>query len=232
MKDYSIFTIFFESALVVQICIIVLLIQSIVLWSIIYNKYLSLKNVKKAVILFEDILLYSKTINKIQAIAEAEPLNPLARLFISSISVIHDKDSNQTGEYSAEALQEKMRYSMEITYNTIIEKMSSQISILGIISSSAPFIGLLGTVWGIMGSFALMGTQDQISLMVLAPALSEALITTALGLITAIPASIGYNYFIALLSDINQKIERSMYQIDFIVSSYIHSNYNRSQKKG
>jgi len=98
---------------------------------------------------------------------------------------------------------------LKITMTEEIERLESRLSFLATTANAAPFIGLFGTVWGIMDSFREIGLRGSTSLVVVAPGISEALITTALGLATAIPAVLGYNYLLARLKGLSSKLENA-----------------------
>ena len=118
---------------------------------------------------------------------------------------MRQKDSLDVRPETVPAVENLLR----ITMTEEIERLEARLSFLATTANAAPFIGLFGTVWGIMDSFREIGLRGSTSLVVVAPGISEALITTALGLATAIPAVLGYNYLLARLKGLSSKLENA-----------------------
>ncbi len=206
-----------------QMVMLTLLLFSVASWSIVFMK---VRLFKKAVLDTEDFLdafWSSKTLNDAAASAEQFPLSPEAAVFTSGfaeLQKINKIKNRKEGSTAPETLDTQLA-TMDNLKRAIRQAESQEISELGkslpflaTIGSAAPFIGLFGTVWGIMASFHDIGMRGSASLAVVAPGISEALVATAAGLAVAIPAVIAYNYFANRLAEIESEMEN--FSTDFL----------------
>lgn len=195
-----------QAGYVVKVVLAVLLFFSILSWTVIFYKWRYFSTADKESIKFIKIYNTKKDINEILEFSKKYSKSPLARLY-SSI-------------YSEGSYIEKEKLKRSIKRYCIIESanLEKYLHFLATTGSTTPFIGLFGTVWGIMNAFSGIGTTGSASLAVVAPGIAEALIATAMGLVAAIPAVIAYNYF---LNKVNRMIltleDFSEELIDYIV---------------
>lgn len=178
-----------QTGIVVKTVLIILLFFSILSWAVIFYKMKIYNKMKKENDRFFDIFISSKEAKEVSVLSKRFELSPLASLFKGIFTEINVKqDIKNKNPSNLEIILKK--YSSEE-----IGKIQSYLGFLATTASTTPFIGLFGTVWGIMDAFRQIGIKGSASLAVVAPGIAEALITTAAGLFAAIPAVIAYNYF-------------------------------------
>ena len=186
--DFSIIKLFVRADIVVKSVIIILIASSIYSWAIIFDKYKLFKKINKSSEEFEEKFWKSKSAESFLNNLPANVDDPMAKVFRNSMqSVIKTRSKSNLDERLGGALQSNIEQQMNI-----IEK---NYTFLATVGSTAPFIGLFGTVWGIMNSFQSIAISRNTSLAIVAPGIAEALFATALGLLAAIPAVIAYNKF-------------------------------------
>ncbi|MEN8199268.1 MAG: protein TolQ [Thermodesulfobacteriota bacterium] len=206
-----------------QLVMLTLLLFSLASWSIIIMK---IRLFKKAVTETDDFLeafWSSKTLNDAEESADRYPLSPEATIFSAGFSELQKinriskrREENQESE-SLEmqlATMDNLKRAIRKAESQGITELGKSLSFLATTGSAAPFIGLFGTVWGIMASFHDIGLRGSASLAVVAPGISEALVATAAGLAVAIPAVIAYNYFANRLNEIETEMEN--FSTDFL----------------
>ena len=193
--DLSIFNLFLRADTVVQIIMFGLVLASLLCWTIIFDKINLLKRTKKSIDSFENVFWSGLTLDKISKTPEALNNNPMSVMFVSAMHEYKQKG------YDKAMMSTRIERAMNVSLQKEGDNVDSNMSALASIGSAAPFIGLLGTVWGIMNSFTAIASTGQTSLAVVAPGIAEALFATALGLFAAIPATIAYN---KLSSDIDR----------------------------
>ncbi len=187
-----------QTTLVAKLVILILLAFSFYSWAIIIAKFFYLKAVKRENALVKRIIFKAKTIKDLDAIARRFPNSSFSRIFKNVYGAIRNKRIGTMESLERALIQE---------LTDEIKRLESYVSFLAITASSAPFIGLFGTVWGIMHAFHQIGVKKTASLVAVAPGIAEALITTAAGLFAAVPAVIFYNYFSAKIKDLAQEAE-------------------------
>ena len=193
----NLFLLFLEASLLVQTVIIILILASIYSWSLIITKNKIFKNVIQETINFEQKYYSGADIGILfDRIKKKTNKTPIEVIFCEGLEELSDLQ-----EYAA------VSNAMNIEIVEQITKLEKNLASLATIGSISPFIGLLGTVWGIMNSFQSLATNTQNALSIVAPGISEALVATALGLIAAIPAVLFYNKFIAQLDKLTSKYE-------------------------
>ena len=186
--DFSIIKLFIRADIIVKSVIIILIAASIYSWAIIYDKYKLFKKINKSSDDFEEKFWKSKSAETFYNSLPSNIDDPMAKVFKNSMqSVIKTRSKSNIDERLGGALQSNIEKQMNI-----IEK---NYTFLATVGSTAPFIGLFGTVWGIMNSFQSIAISRNTSLAIVAPGIAEALFATALGLLAAIPAVIAYNKF-------------------------------------
>ena len=189
--EFTLMSLFFRADLVVKLVILMLFAASIFSWAIIIQKIRLFRNIKKLSDEFDSIFWSGKSIKEIQAeFLESESF-PVKNVFDEALTEIKKSES----EKSIASLPDRLDTVIESSIELESEKLSSLFNYLATIGSTSPFIGLFGTVWGIMNSFQSIAISKNTSLAVVAPGIAEALFATALGLLAAIPAVIAYNLF-------------------------------------
>ena len=188
-NNFSFFSLFLKADFVVKFVIIILIAASIYSWAIIIEKYKLFKKINGSSSFFEDQFWSSKSADSLYKKLEDYNEDPMANVFKAGMDfMIKNKSrSASTQERVLQALGSSIDKEMEI-----VEK---KLTFLATVGSTAPFIGLFGTVWGIMNSFQSIAISKNTSLAIVAPGIAEALFATALGLLAAIPAVVAYNKF-------------------------------------
>ena len=222
-SDFSIFSLFLQADVVVKIVIILLLISSIWSWTIIFSKYSNLKGILMETEDFEEKFYSSETLSKLSKRIGGQPTHPMEAVFFAAM-VYFDRIktgfSNKNFDFK-KSFCENVKKEMEIVINKELTGLEKGLNFLASVGSTAPFIGLFGTVWGIMNSFTAIGISQNTSLAVVAPGIAEALFATALGLVAAIPAVLFFNKFNNMLENINNKLEVFSDEILVIISKEI-----------
>jgi biopolymer transport protein TolQ len=186
--DFSITTLFLRADIIVKSVIIILIASSIYSWAIIFEKIKLFKKINKSTDEFENKFWKSKSA---ESFYNSLPSNMQV--------LLKSKRSS--------SLDEKMSRMLEINVEQQMEKIDKSYTFLATVGSTAPFIGLFGTVWGIMNSFQSIAISRNTSLAIVAPGIAEALFATALGLLAAIPAVVAYNKFSSDSKKYSQKLE-------------------------
>ena len=194
----SILGLIVEADFVVQLVMLILVVMSIYSWTVILSKKKILLDSKGDIKDFSKYFSTDKTLNELQS--QIPSSGTMADIFSSGYKEftcleLDDKQANAERAYRL----------MNTTANSEIERLDSNLSILAMIASSSPYIGLFGTVWGIMHSFIGLASVKQASIAVVAPGIAEALIATAFGLFAAIPATIAYNRLSSKIGDISHQ---------------------------
>ena len=198
--DFSLWSLFIRADFVVKAVILMLIICSIYSWAIIIEKYRLFKKVNLESEEFEEKFWKSKSAETFYNNLPANLENPMSSLF---------KDCMQTllKAKSKSNLNERMSSLLEVNIEKQMVKLEKGFTFLATVGSTAPFIGLFGTVWGIMNSFQSIAISRNTSLAIVAPGIAEALFATALGLLAAIPAVVAYNKFNNDSKKYSQKLE-------------------------
>jgi biopolymer transport protein TolQ len=201
--DLSIFSLFFRADPIVKFVMIGLFVSSIWSWAIIINKIKMIRKMNNVTKKFEDLFWSSSSLEDLYSKTESKNDNPMIAIFNKSMiewlklrnSKIKDKIENRLNNVLVSSI------------NNEITKLEKNMIFLASLGSSAPFVGLFGTVWGIMNSFQAIGITKNTSLAVVAPGIAEALFATALGLIAAIPAVIAYNKISSIFDNYSARLE-------------------------
>tara|TARA_Y100000768_G_scaffold386415_1_gene374761 strand:- start:309 stop:1019 length:711 start_codon:yes stop_codon:yes gene_type:complete len=204
--DFSMFGLFMQADIVVKSVIIILIIASIYSWNVIVSKILRMRQLKKLEKEFEDIFWSGNSFEDLYETLNFNKTDPKSKIFCAAI-LEWKKSKSQFDENSdLNSLKDRMERSMSVVFNKESETVEKNLTFLATAGSTAPFIGLFGTVWGIMNSFKSIAIAQNTNLAVVAPGIAEALFATALGLFVAIPAVVAFNkisndiskYFISL----------------------------------
>jgi biopolymer transport protein TolQ len=198
--DFSITTLFLRADIIVKSVIIILIASSIYSWAIIFEKIKLFKKINKSTDEFENKFWKSKSAESFYNSLPPNINDPMANLFKDSMQVLLKSKRSSN-------LDEKMSRMLEINVDQQMEKIDKSYTFLATVGSTAPFIGLFGTVWGIMSSFQSIAISRNTSLAIVAPGIAEALFATALGLLAAVPAVVAYNKFSSDSKKYSQKLE-------------------------
>ncbi len=204
--DFSMFGLFMQADIVVKSVIIILIIASIYSWNVIVSKILRMRQLKKLEKEFEEIFWSGNSFEDLYETLNFNKLDPKSKIFCAAILEWKKSKTQFDQNSDLNSLKDRMQRSMSVIFNKESENVEKNLTFLATAGSTAPFIGLFGTVWGIMNSFKSIAIAQNTNLAVVAPGIAEALFATALGLFVAIPAVVAYNkisndiskYFISL----------------------------------
>jgi biopolymer transport protein TolQ len=183
-----------EASLVVQLVMLSLVIASIVSWYFIFQRATFFKQAQQARLTFEERFWSGMDLNQLYKESSSKPANSGMELVFKAGFKEFNRLRQQTS-IDAEAVMEGTQRSMRVALSRESERLDLHLSFLATVGSTSPYVGLFGTVWGIMNSFLGLAQQQQATLATVAPGISEALIATAMGLFAAIPAVVSYNRF-------------------------------------
>ncbi len=199
-----------EASLVAKIVLIVLFIFSVSTWTLIIQKRMLLTKTQKDTIKFLNVFRNSARFSEIKKVCSKHPFSPQVGLFDAGYSELkfqlRDQAPNQTGQQKVRSLDSINRVLQRASF-VEIAKLEKNLNQLATTAAVAPFVGLLGTVWGIIEAFAQIANQKSASLAVVAPGIAEALIATAFGLFAAIPAVMAYNFFVNKVRSVAAEME-------------------------
>jgi len=202
-SDLSIFGLFWSAHYIVKAVMIGLLIASIWVWAIVVDKVLLFGRTRRAMNRFEQAFWSGQSLEELYRSLSARPTQAMSALFVAAMREWKRSFEGQAKSFAG--LQMRIEKVMDVTIAREIERLERNLLVLATVGSAGPFIGLFGTVWGIMTSFQSIAASKNTSLAVVAPGIAEALFATAIGLIAAIPATIFYNKFI---SEVNKQAQR------------------------
>ena len=228
----SLLTMILDAGVIVQLVLLLLLIFSIISWAIIFIKLRTLKQVRQQNALFQDAYLKSTRLSDVMSMAKNHPASSLAEVFRAGYAELQKLTRSVRETSAPRELDEEAVASVELKGMANVEralsratsaesaKLESAISFLATTGSASPFIGLFGTVWGIMDTFRGIGVKGTAALAVVAPGISEALIATAAGLAAAIPAVIFYNCFLNRIRSITVEMDSFASEMLNLVERY------------
>ena len=191
-----------QTGLVARIVLLLLLFFSVLSWAIIFKKFNSFKAARKDSIEFLRIFRQSKKLSDIRASCQGLKSSPLVEVFLAGYREIENQavPSENPGRLRVRSFDSVQR-SLQIASSAELTRMEQWLSWLATTGSTMPFVGLFGTVWGIIDAFRGLGTAGTASLRSVAPGIAEALITTAAGLFAAIPAVVAYNQYLQRIKE-------------------------------
>lgn len=217
-----------QASPVVQVILFILVVLSVVCWAIAFSKYRQLKTIRDANAPFLNRFWKTTSLDNLNENLLQYANSPLARVFRAGynelqrlaespqIAILNSTPSSSAEKSSATLLSgsDNLERTLRKAIDSELSLMESRLTVLATTGSTGPFIGLFGTVWGIMGSFHKIGQTGSASLAVVAPGISEALITTAIGLAAAIPAVVMYNHFVSAIK--KEEVELNNFSADFM----------------
>jgi biopolymer transport protein TolQ len=194
LHDLSLWGLFLQADWVVKLVMIGLLLASVWVWAIVFEKFTSLRRANRAADAFEDSFWSGGSLDDLFRKEGEQPAHPMAAVFAAAMREWRRSAQRLAGsDLVAAGLKERIDRSMNVTVQREMDRLERWMIFLASVGSVGPFIGLFGTVWGIMNSFAAIAGMQNTNLAVVAPGIAEALFATAIGLVAAIPAVLAYN---------------------------------------
>jgi len=203
--DLSLLNMFWQAHIVVKLVIVGLFAASVYSWAIIVDKVLLYIRTNRQMDKFEKAFWSGQSLEELYQVLSGRPSNAMASLFVAAMR--EWKRSFETGARSVAGLPIRIEKVMDVTIAREIDRLERRLLFLATVGSAGPFVGLFGTVWGIMSSFQAIAVSKSTSLAVVAPGIAEALFATALGLFAAIPAVIAYNKLSSMSSRLALRLE-------------------------
>ena len=191
--DLSLLGLFLQADWVVKSVMLLLLAASVWVWAIVFEKTISLRRANRAASGFEDRFWSGGSLDELYEQEGAHPTHPVAAVFGAAMGEWRRSAQVVGADMSRGSVRERVDRAVSVTVSREMERMERWMVFLASVGSTAPFIGLFGTVWGIMRSFSAIAVSKNTNLSVVAPGIAEALFATAIGLVAAIPAVLAYN---------------------------------------
>jgi biopolymer transport protein TolQ len=218
-SELSLFSLFWQSHWVVKTVMVGLMVCSIWVWAIAIEKTLLYARMRKAMNQFEQAFWSGQSLEELYRTLSARATDSMAALFVAAMREWKRSFEGQARSFAG--LQTRIDKVMDVTIAREVERMERRLLVLATVGSAGPFIGLFGTVWGIMTSFQSIAASKNTSLAVVAPGIAEALFATAIGLVAAIPATIFYNKFASEVNKHAQRLEGFADEFSAILSRQI-----------
>jgi biopolymer transport protein TolQ len=222
--DYSAWGMFMQADFIVKSVMILLILASFWSWAIIFDKFMTFRSLKRKAEQFEGDFWSADALDKFYERIKNKANHPMAIIFkVAMEEFFRSKVKEFSAANMAQRLgvRERINQVMMVARNRELEKLEKGLGFLATTGSSAPFIGLFGTVWGIMNSFTSIAVSKNTSLAVVAPGIAEALFATAIGLFAAIPAVIAYNKFAREVDKYAGKLEDFSVEFNTLLSRQI-----------
>jgi biopolymer transport protein TolQ len=218
-SDLSLWNLFTNAHWIVQLVMIGLITCSVWVWAIAIDKTLLYARMRRAMDRFEQAFWSGQSLEELYKTLSARPTHSMAALFVAAMREWKRSLEGQARSFTG--LQMRIEKVMDVTIAREVERLERRLLVLATVGSAGPFIGLFGTVWGIMTSFQSIAAKGNTSLQVVAPGIAEALFATAIGLVAAIPATIFYNKFAAEVNKQAQRLEGFADEFSAILSRQI-----------
>lgn len=231
--DMSMWGLFLHADIIVKTVMIMLMISSVWCWTIIIEKRATLSKLARRAKKFEDAFWSGEPLDKLYQRIKKSPHDPLLKTFSAGMEEwqstvsggIPDKEELQA------SLRQRVERAMTVTIGREMESLERGMTFLATVGSTAPFIGLFGTVWGIMNSFSAIAQSNNTSLAVVAPGIAEALFATAIGLVAAIPAVVAYNGYSNRLSRYAARLDAFVNEFTAILSRHLESQDSKTKRR-
>jgi biopolymer transport protein TolQ len=218
-SDLSLLTLFLQAHIVVKIVMIGLMLASVWSWAIIVDKTILFSRTRKQMERFEKVFWSGQSLEELYRSLSGRTPTAMASVFVAAMR--EWKRSFEAGARSPMGLHMRIDKVLDVTITREVERLERRLLFLATVGSSAPFIGLFGTVWGIMTSFQAIAASKNTALAVVAPGIAEALLATALGLLAAIPAVVAYNKLSSEAGKIGQRLEAFADEFSAILSRQV-----------
>lgn len=205
--DLSLWGLFLQADIVVKLVMLLLLAASVWVWAIVFEKVGALRRVNRLADGFEDRFWSGGSLDDLFDQEGAAPTHPIAAIFAAGMSEWRRSLRSVGNEMARSAVRERIDRAMSVAIQREMDRLERWMTFLASIGATAPFIGLFGTVWGIMHSFSAIAAEHNTNLSVVAPGIAEALFATAIGLVAAIPAVLAYNKLSTDLARLASRLE-------------------------
>ncbi len=205
--DLSIWGLFVQADIVVKLVMILLVFASVWVWAIVFEKITSLRRANRAADAFEDRFWSGGSLDDLYEQEGAKPEHPMAAVFGAAMSEWRRSVRVPGIDIAHSNVRDRVDRAMNVTISREMDRMERWMIFLASVGGTAPFVGLFGTVWGIMHSFAAIAGMHNTSLAVVAPGIAEALFATAIGLVAAIPAVLTFNMISTNLARFGGRLE-------------------------
>lgn len=225
-QDLDILQLVMNASFVVQFVMLSLMLVSIASWSAIFRKVYAIKRVKSLNEVFEREFWSGSSLNELYNMAASKGVNsgPMERIFASGMREFQKLRERRVSDVAT--LMDGARRAMRASFQREMDEVESNLSFLASVGSVSPYVGLFGTVWGIMHAFTGLAALEQVTLATVAPGIAEALVATAIGLFAAIPAVIAYNRFARDLDRISIGHETFIEEFSNILQRNISAQVN------
>jgi biopolymer transport protein TolQ len=205
--DLSLITLFLQADIVVKLVMVLLLFASIWVWAIVFEKITSLRRVNRLAAAFEDRFWSGGSLEDLYDQEGVRPSHPMAAVFGAAMGEWRRSSRVAGADMARGSVRDRIDRAMNVTVTREMERLERWMVFLASVGSIAPFVGLFGTVWGIMHSFSAIAAMHNTNLSVVAPGIAEALFATAIGLVAAIPAVLAYNQISTSLARFASRLE-------------------------
>jgi biopolymer transport protein TolQ len=208
--DISVFSLIGQAGFIVKLVMLSLVIASAWSWAIVFDKFILFKRLNVKTEKFERLFWSGQLLEQLYERVKTKADHPMAAVFVAAMYEWSRQKSSETSgsvSYLSAGIKERIAQAMNVAKSREMDKIENNINILATVGSVSPFIGLFGTVWGIMSSFQSIASAKSASLAVVAPGIAEALLATAIGLVAAIPAVIFYNSYANKINNFHNRIE-------------------------
>ncbi len=205
--DLSLITLFLQADIVVKLVMLLLLLASIWVWAIVFEKITTLRRVNKQASAFEDRFWSGGSLEDLYDQEGVRPSHPMAAVFGAAMGEWRRSSRVAGADMARGSVRDRIDRAMNVTVTREMERLERWMVFLASVGSIGPFVGLFGTVWGIMHSFSAIAAMHNTNLSVVAPGIAEALFATAIGLVAAIPAVLAYNQISTSLSRFASRLE-------------------------
>ena len=224
-EQLSIMELITNASLLVQFVMLLLLLASLISWVMIFQRWFFLRRVQREIEDFEDHFWSGIDLRQLYGeLAEEESLTGIESAFVAGFKEYTRLSEDGAGD--PDAVMQGVQRAMRIAMTREEERLGQHLPFLATVGSTSPYIGLFGTVWGIMNSFRSLANMTQATLASVAPGISEALVATAMGLFAAIPAVIGYNRFSARVEALMKRYEAFSDEFISILHRVAHARQN------
>jgi biopolymer transport protein TolQ len=219
--DLSLVSLFLQADIVVKLVMLLLLVASVWVWAIVFDKLFMLRRVNREADNFEDRFWSGGSLEDLYEQEGARPTHPLACVFGAAMGEWRRSAKVAGADLARGSVRERIDRAMNVTTVREMQRLERWMVFLASVGSIAPFVGLFGTVWGIMHSFSAIAAMHNTNLAVVAPGIAEALFATAIGLVAAIPAVLAYNQISNALSRFAARMEGFGSEFSSILSRQI-----------
>jgi len=205
--DLSLWSLFVQADIVVKIVMLGLLAASVWVWAVVFEKWSSLRKVNKEADGFEDRFWSGGSLEELYDQEGSQPAHPMASVFAAAMGEWRRSLRVSGADIARTSVNERVDRAITVTVQREMDRLERWMVFLASVGATAPFVGLFGTVWGIMHSFSAIAAMHNTNLAVVAPGIAEALFATAIGLVAAIPAVIAYNQISTALARFASRLE-------------------------